>query len=202
MPGSIRRYAIDYDGDGRIDLVGSPADVIGSVANFLAQHGWVRDLPTHVAARRIRRPSTPAQAARIDAMVDAGSVPTLRVRRSRGRWASSRLAAADRTARVDRPAVRQRCERRAATSYVAGTQNFHVDHALQPQLLLRDVGDRAGQRRSRRCASARPLKAIAMVGLGPTIKASRDATMKDRGVARREMRDETGRRSGERDARR
>ena len=48
MPGSIRRYAIDYDRDGRIDLAGSPADVIGSVANFLVQQGWVRDLPTHV----------------------------------------------------------------------------------------------------------------------------------------------------------
>jgi membrane-bound lytic murein transglycosylase B len=41
MPGSIRRYAVDFDGSGRIDLRGSPADAIGSVANFLAQHGWL-----------------------------------------------------------------------------------------------------------------------------------------------------------------
>jgi membrane-bound lytic murein transglycosylase B len=41
MPGSIRRYAVDFDGNGRIDLRGSPADAIGSVANFLAQHGWL-----------------------------------------------------------------------------------------------------------------------------------------------------------------
>ena len=40
MPGSIRAYAIDYDGDGRIDLIGDPVDVVGSVANFLARHGW------------------------------------------------------------------------------------------------------------------------------------------------------------------
>ena len=44
MPGSIRRYGIDYDGDGHIDLRGSPADAIGSVANFLVQHGWDRNL--------------------------------------------------------------------------------------------------------------------------------------------------------------
>ena len=45
MPGSIRRFAIDFDGDGRIDLRNSPADAIGSVASFLAQHGWTTNLP-------------------------------------------------------------------------------------------------------------------------------------------------------------
>lgn len=45
MPASIRQYAVDYDGDGKIDLRNSPPDAIGSVANFLAQHGWRRDEP-------------------------------------------------------------------------------------------------------------------------------------------------------------
>ena len=45
MPGSIRRYAVDFDGDGRIDLTTSAADAIGSVANFLAEHGWQRGTP-------------------------------------------------------------------------------------------------------------------------------------------------------------
>lgn len=40
MPGSIRRYAVDFDGDRIIDLRNSPVDAIGSVANFLVQHGW------------------------------------------------------------------------------------------------------------------------------------------------------------------
>jgi membrane-bound lytic murein transglycosylase B len=45
MPSSIRRWAVDFDGDGRIDLSGSPVDAIGSVANFLCAHGWKRDEP-------------------------------------------------------------------------------------------------------------------------------------------------------------
>ena len=40
MPGSVRRYAVDFDGDGSIDLRRSSADAIGSIANFLRQHGW------------------------------------------------------------------------------------------------------------------------------------------------------------------
>ena len=46
---SYRRYAIDFDGDGRVDLFDSTADVIGSVASYLARHGWVPGGP--VASR-------------------------------------------------------------------------------------------------------------------------------------------------------
>jgi membrane-bound lytic murein transglycosylase B len=44
MPGSINRFAVDFDGDGRIDLGASAADAVGSVANFLAEHGWKRGM--------------------------------------------------------------------------------------------------------------------------------------------------------------
>ena len=40
MPGSYMKFAVDFDGDGRIDLSGNPTDAVGSVANFLRQHGW------------------------------------------------------------------------------------------------------------------------------------------------------------------
>jgi membrane-bound lytic murein transglycosylase B len=46
MPGSINRFAVDFDDDGRIDLNGSAADVVGSVANYLAAHGWQRGMAT------------------------------------------------------------------------------------------------------------------------------------------------------------
>jgi membrane-bound lytic murein transglycosylase B len=40
MPSSYRRYALDFDGDGKADLSGSAADAIGSVANYLKSFGW------------------------------------------------------------------------------------------------------------------------------------------------------------------
>ena len=40
MPGSYLKYAVDFDGNGKTDLRGSPVDAIGSVANFLVKHGW------------------------------------------------------------------------------------------------------------------------------------------------------------------
>jgi len=45
MPSSIRQYGVDFDGDGKIDLRNSAADAIGSIANFLSQHGWETGLP-------------------------------------------------------------------------------------------------------------------------------------------------------------
>jgi membrane-bound lytic murein transglycosylase B len=43
MPSSVMKYAVDFDGDGKVDLLGSSADAIGSVAAFLSGHGWERE---------------------------------------------------------------------------------------------------------------------------------------------------------------
>jgi len=44
IPSSYRSYAVDFDGDSKRDLT-DVDDAIGSVANFLKQHGWKRDEP-------------------------------------------------------------------------------------------------------------------------------------------------------------
>ena len=50
MPGSYRRFAVDFDGDGHVDLWHSKADVIGSIANYLVRHDWQRGQPVLLPA--------------------------------------------------------------------------------------------------------------------------------------------------------
>jgi membrane-bound lytic murein transglycosylase B len=61
-PGSARRFAVDFDGNGSIDLSRSPTDAVGSVANFLLRHGWQRGgevlLPARVQGEGYRAYAT------------------------------------------------------------------------------------------------------------------------------------------------
>ena len=43
IPSSFRRYAIDFDSDGKRNLWEAPSDSIGSVGNYLYEHGWRRE---------------------------------------------------------------------------------------------------------------------------------------------------------------
>ena len=68
MPSTFERLAVDFDGDGRADLMNSTADALASTANFLAKAGWQNglhwgfevtlppDLPTRGEGRRVKRP--------------------------------------------------------------------------------------------------------------------------------------------------
>jgi membrane-bound lytic murein transglycosylase B len=50
IPSSYRRYAVDFDANGRRDLWDSPRDIIGSVANYFKAHGWQQGQPVAVRA--------------------------------------------------------------------------------------------------------------------------------------------------------
>lgn len=121
MPGSIRRYAVDYDGDGVIDLAASPADVIGSVANFLAQHGWSRDLAP------VYRLRLAAPGGATETLIAAGSEPSLSYDDLvfAGFASDTPLPAGARLALIDLQNGFD-VNGNAMTEYVAGTQNFHV----------------------------------------------------------------------------
>jgi len=114
MPGSYRRYAVDFDGDGRRDLRASPADAIGSVANFLVQHGWQAGGPIAVPAAV----TTPEARALAD-----GRVETTRTA------AELRIAEIDFAAGIDdsQPAVLVELDSVDAESvYWVGFDNFYV----------------------------------------------------------------------------
>ncbi|MEH6444680.1 MAG: lytic murein transglycosylase B [Oceanospirillaceae bacterium] len=53
IPSSYRKYAIDFDGDGKKDIWKNPKDAIGSVANYLAKHGWIKNSAVVVAATKV-----------------------------------------------------------------------------------------------------------------------------------------------------
>ncbi|NLF55181.1 MAG: lytic murein transglycosylase [Thauera phenolivorans] len=86
MPSTFMRLAVDFDGDGRRDLVDSVPDALASTANFLKRAGW-RDsrpwgfevaLPTGIdtagAGRRNKRAMS-AWAARGVKRIDGGALP-------------------------------------------------------------------------------------------------------------------------------
>jgi len=49
MPSSHRKYAVDFNGNHKVDLLHEPTDAIGSVANYLQGYGWARG--KHIAVR-------------------------------------------------------------------------------------------------------------------------------------------------------
>ncbi|MEY5098856.1 MAG: Membrane-bound lytic murein transglycosylase precursor [Pseudomonadota bacterium] len=122
MPGSWQKFAVDFDGDGRIDLRNSPADAIGSVANYLKQYGWQSDMPTHYPV------NLGAEGAELATLLAPDILPTFPVERFQALGA-----------RLDTPAQQHRgplaliellngdpLQGGSAPSYVAGTENFYV----------------------------------------------------------------------------
>ncbi len=51
IPTSFERLAVDYNNDGRRDIIGSIADALASAANYLEQAGWVAGQPWGFAVR-------------------------------------------------------------------------------------------------------------------------------------------------------
>ena len=112
IPSSYRNYAVDFDGDGIADLQNSPTDAIGSVANYLASHGWRKD--GGIAVRAETLPDFDAAA--------AGSNPRLQYTvaglASRG-YRAAGLAQQERVAVL-------RLDGKAGPEYWLGQHNFYV----------------------------------------------------------------------------
>lgn len=117
MPSSIERYATDFDGDGHIDLLGSPADAIGSVARYLAEFGWSSGLPTHYEV------DPPADASDRAVLLE----PDIEPRFTAAEFAE-RGAALPPEGRLHRGplALVELHNGDAAPSHVAGTSNFYA----------------------------------------------------------------------------
>lgn len=121
MPSSQRRYAVDFDGDDRIDLRASSTDAIGSVARFLHLHGWQEKAPIAVAVSVDGDPSE---------LIAAGIKPTTPLRQLTAEGVISAPHAVELAEFVefgDHPAALiDLASPDQATEYWAGFNNFYV----------------------------------------------------------------------------
>jgi len=117
MPSSFNRFAVDFDGDGHVDLHTSAADVIGSVANYLAEFGWKRGL----AARFDVEPPADLEARAL--LLAPDIVPTFTAAEMVERGAKLPDAA---LAVESLLALVELQNGDAAPTYVAGTSNFYA----------------------------------------------------------------------------
>jgi membrane-bound lytic murein transglycosylase B len=117
MPSSVLKYAVDFDGDGHIDLHRSTADVIGSVANYLAKFGWQPGLPTHFAV------AAPVDSTDRNALLGPDIVPLFSAQEMTDRGARLSEVAFSTPSKL---ALVELQNGEAAPSYVAGTSNFYA----------------------------------------------------------------------------
>jgi membrane-bound lytic murein transglycosylase B len=117
MPSSWIKYAIDFDGDGKVDLFNSPADVIGSVASYFKAFNWQPGMPTHYPV------SFDAATLDKDALLAPDILPTFSVASFMAKGAVLEGAALQHTGPL---ALVELQNGDAPPSYVAGTENFYA----------------------------------------------------------------------------
>ncbi|MEN9712489.1 MAG: lytic murein transglycosylase [Pseudomonadota bacterium] len=117
MPSSWAKFAVDFDGDGRIDLLNNPVDAIGSVANYFKAFGWQTGMPTHYPVQfdeaRVDKPT----------LLAPDILPTFSVATFTAKGA---VLEGDALQHKGQLALVELFNGQDAPSYVAGTENFYV----------------------------------------------------------------------------
>ena len=113
MPSSFRAYAVDFDGDGHINIWTDPDDAIGSVASYFKQHGWV------AGESVVSRASVSGQ--QVDEGLSPGIDPVKNVAQLRALDWSSHDALRD-----DLPVTAFRLQGADGPEYWLGLKNFYA----------------------------------------------------------------------------
>ena len=110
---SYRSYAIDFDGDGQVNLFDSIPDITGSVANYFVRHGWQRD-------GRVARPLVAIEDNSVD-QLEAGVKPNYKWQDLQQNGLQSRFDIAP-----DTPVALVALQQKNHPEYWAGFKNFYV----------------------------------------------------------------------------
>lgn len=117
MPSSITRFATDFDENGHIDLSGSPADAIGSVARYLQAHGWQTDIPTHYMV------VPPTAESDLKILLEPDIKPSFSAKEMAERGAKLDAKGEQHSGNLALVALENGPD---APSYIAGTENFYT----------------------------------------------------------------------------
>ncbi|WP_233254840.1 lytic murein transglycosylase [Limnohabitans sp. T6-5] len=135
-PYSGSGFAVNFNGDGRIDMFGSPTDAIGSVANDFKAYQKRPGMPKHYLLTL-----TPGQID-MDALLAPDILPTFSVASFTAKDAG---LGGDALAHTGPLALIELRNGMDAPNYVAGTANFYGITLIQLEQLLRHGGDGAGK---------------------------------------------------------
>jgi membrane-bound lytic murein transglycosylase B len=117
MPSSWLKYAVDFDRDGKVDLLGSPVDAIGSVANYFKVFNWQPGLATHFPV------SFDAEKLDLDALLAPDILPTFSVASFQAKGA---VLSGEALNHVGKLALVELQMGDAPPIFVAGTDNFYA----------------------------------------------------------------------------
>ena len=122
MPSNWERFGVDFDADGRIDLLNSPADAIGSVARYLQAYGWQPGMPTHYPV------TFDARGVDMEALLAPDILPTFSVASFQARGAVLEGPALQHNGLLALVELENGdpAQGGAPRTYVAGTENFYA----------------------------------------------------------------------------
>lgn len=140
MPTSWQHYAVDFDGDGRIDLWHSAADAIGSVASYFAGYGWKPGVPT-------RWPVYLMEDAKLPQLLANDIQPSMSAAQMRALGARPLGSGGDyggQLALIELPNGEN-----SAPDYLAGSENFYVvtryNHSSLYAMAVLELGEAIAQ---------------------------------------------------------